>query len=88
MRRVNIRIGDLCARRFEQLLLHGRTVEMRMIETERERAVKTVEVDQFAASDGVHELRAAAFRQINDDAKAIDKDVPLQIGHNSFRGLC
>jgi len=44
---------------------------MRMIESDRLRGVKAVEINQFAASGGIDEARAAAFFQIENQLNMV-----------------
>ena len=73
--RVNIRVRDLHCRGPEQLVLHRRFVEMRMIITDRNRAKKSVEIDQAFAGDRVVNVRTAAAFEIENNLEAIHQDV-------------
>src|SRR5207237_149112 len=83
--RVNVRVRRLRPRGFGQIALHARLVEVRMIEPERHRAVKTVEVEQLAAAHGVDEIWPAAFAQVDDDAEAVDENMLLQFPDDVLR---
>src|SRR5438067_2486299 len=75
---VNVRVRDLDLRAAEKIGFHLRLLEMRMIETHRIRAEKSVEIDQALIVDRVVQIRAAAFFEIDHDLETIEQDVLLE----------
>ena len=59
-----------------------------MIEPDRLRTIKAVEIDQFAASHRINDTRAAAFRQIEHEFETINQDVFLEFGNDLPGGNC
>src|SRR6266571_4161803 len=84
--RINIRVRDLDFRRAQQIASHLRFIEMRMVESDRHRAEKSVKINQSAIIDCVVQIRAAAFVEIDDDLETIEQDVLLDgVEHDRWR---
>ena len=77
---VNVRVGHLDLGRGEQVGLDFRPVEVRMIEADGLRGVEAVEVNQLAAGGGIHEARAAAALEVEDELEAVHEDVLFEFG--------
>src|ERR1043166_9689077 len=80
---IHIRVGDFDASRFEQILLHSSLGEVGMVESNRQRSIKTVEIDNLPARGGIDQVRSVAFLQIDDDAKAIEQEMLFQFGYDA-----
>ena len=50
-----------------------------MVEADRDRAEKAVEVDQARVGRRIIQIRAAAFLEIDDDLETIEQDMLLEI---------
>src|SRR2546421_377925 len=58
---------------------------MWMIKADRERAKETIEIDQAMAVRSVHQVRAAALFQIENDLETIEQNVFAERVENALR---
>src|SRR5207244_5238112 len=75
--RVNVRVGDFDLCRTKEIALHRGIVEVWMIESDRHRAEKSVEIDEPFICDGVVQVRSSTFVEIHYDLEAIEQDMLL-----------
>jgi len=69
--------------RTKQIALHRRIIEAWMIEPDRHRAEKSVEINKPFTRDSIVQVGAAALIQIDDNLKAVEQDV-LPDGFKNF----
>src|SRR5438067_12083472 len=62
----------------QQVLFHGRLIEIWMIKPDGERPEKPVEIDQTAAGRCIKHVRAAAFFEIDYDLERVHQDMFLK----------
>src|SRR6185436_9637582 len=83
--RIDVRIGDLCACRIRQVLLHFSSIELRMIEPDRQRTKETVEVEETPSAGRIPKIGTAAFREIDYDSKTVGQYVLLKFREHDLR---
>ena len=83
--RVNIRVGDFDFRRAKKIALHCGIIKVRMIKSDRHRAEESVEIDEPFVGDGVVQIGAATFVEIDNDLETIEQDMLLDFFENFRR---
>ena len=71
LHRIDVRVGHFDLGGGEQVGFDFRPVKVGVVEADRLGGVKAVQVNQFAARGGVHESRAAAAGEVEDQFEAI-----------------
>ena len=84
---VNVGVRDLDLRRAQQVGFHLRLIEVRMIETNRVRAEKSVEIDQASIVRGVVEIRTLALFEVDHDAKTVEQNMLGDLIEDAGLGL-
>ena len=83
---IDVRVGHLDLGGGEQVGFDFRAVEVGMVEADRLRGVEAVEVNQFPASGGVHEVRAVAAGEVEDELKTVHQDMVFELGYDLAGG--
>ena len=86
--RVNIRVRDFDFCRAKQIALHRGIVKVWMIKSYRHRAEESVEIDKPFVSDGIVQICAATFVEIDNDFETIEQDMLLDRFENFRRHYC
>src|SRR5262249_33567546 len=73
----NIRVRDLDLGRTQQVTLHLRIIEMRMVKPDSHRSKKSIEIDEAAIIYPVVQIWAAALVEIHDDLETVQQNVLL-----------
>src|SRR5438552_6688254 len=86
--RVNIRVGDFDFRRSKKIALNTGLVEVWVIKSYWHRAEETVEINEAFARDGIVQIRAATFVEIDYNLETIEQDMLFDRFENASRCYC